>query len=163
VSFINWWCVNWWCSNLETLTVNQMQKLLYDFIIFDSNLVVFMFKQLYLLWQISISGLCFCAPTLVSGIWIYPCLSVLLSVLPFSFVPHFTQKVFDLESWNFTGMLISMCSCVHGYFHLDIFSIFRVIALDLVKFCIFNFSVACNSKSIWQRVMKLYRNVDQHV
>jgi hypothetical protein len=30
-----------------------------------------------------------------------------------------------------------MCSCAPGFFHLDIFSIFRVIALDLVKFCNF--------------------------
>jgi hypothetical protein len=38
-------------------------------------------------------------------------------------------------------MLISMCSCAPGYFHLDLFiilkNIFRVIALDLVKFCNF--------------------------
>jgi hypothetical protein len=32
-----------------------------------------------------------------------------------------------------TGIMISMCSCAPGYFHVDIFSIFRVIALDLVK------------------------------
>jgi hypothetical protein len=31
-------------------------------------------------------------------------------------------------------MLISMCSCAPVYLRLDIFSIFRVIALDLVKF-----------------------------
>jgi hypothetical protein len=61
-------------------------------------------------------------------------LSVLPSVRPFTFVSHVTQKVFDLDSWNFTGMLISMCSCAPGYFRRDIFSIFRVIALDLVKF-----------------------------
>jgi hypothetical protein len=30
-----------------------------------------------------------------------------------------------------------MCSCAPGYFHLDIYSIFRVIALDLLKFCNF--------------------------
>jgi hypothetical protein len=34
-------------------------------------------------------------------------------------------------------MLISMCSCAPGYFLLDIFSIFRVIALDFLKFCDF--------------------------
>jgi hypothetical protein len=62
--------------------------------------------------------------------------SVRLSVRSL-FVSHVTQKVFDLESWNFTGMLISMCSCAPVYFRLDIFSIFRVIALDLVKFCNF--------------------------
>jgi hypothetical protein len=30
-------------------------------------------------------------------------------------------------------MLLSMCSCAPGYFRVDIFSIFRVIALELVK------------------------------
>jgi hypothetical protein len=30
-----------------------------------------------------------------------------------------------------------MCSCAPRYFHLDIFSIFRVIALDLEIFCTF--------------------------
>jgi hypothetical protein len=30
-----------------------------------------------------------------------------------------------------------MCRCAPGYFHLDIFIILRVIALDLVKFCNF--------------------------
>jgi hypothetical protein len=34
-------------------------------------------------------------------------------------------------------MLISMCSCAPGYFPVDIFSKFRVIALDLVKIYIF--------------------------
>jgi hypothetical protein len=132
-------------------------------------------------------------------------------------VSHVSQKAFDLESWNFTGMLISMCSCAPGYFCVDIFSIFRVTALDLVKICNsqlvshisqkvfdleslnltgmllsmcscapkvllvdlvcfvksycpcpskylqFSICVTCSSKSIWPRVMKLYRNVDQHV
>jgi hypothetical protein len=34
-------------------------------------------------------------------------------------------------------MLISMCSCANGYFGVDLFSIFRVIALDLLKICNF--------------------------
>jgi hypothetical protein len=55
----------------------------------------------------------------------------------FQFVSHVTQKGFDLESWNLTGMLISICSCAPGYFRVDTFSIFRVIALDLVKICNF--------------------------
>jgi hypothetical protein len=54
----------------------------------------------------------------------------------FQLVSHVTQKVFDIESWNFTGILISMCSCAPGYFRLDLFSIFRVIALDFF-FCNF--------------------------
>jgi hypothetical protein len=76
------------------------------------------------------------------------------------FVSHVAQKVFYLESWNFTGML--MCSCAPGYFSVDLFSICRVIVLDLVKICSFQL-VSHSSKSIWHRVMKLYRNVDQHV
>jgi hypothetical protein len=48
------------------------------------------------------------------------------------------QKVFDLESWNFTGILVSMCSCALGRLCVDLFSICRVIAFDLVKFAIFN-------------------------
>jgi hypothetical protein len=71
----------------------------------------------------------------------------------FQFVSHVTQKVFDLESWNFTGMLISMCCCASGNFRLDIFSIFWVIALDLVKLCNFQLVSHVNSKSIWPRVM----------
>jgi hypothetical protein len=59
---------------------------------------------------------------------------------PFSFLSHVTQKVFDLESWNLTGMLISMCSCAPGYFRVNLFSIFIVIALDLVKICNFQLS-----------------------
>jgi hypothetical protein len=30
-----------------------------------------------------------------------------------------------------------MCSCAPGYFRVDLFNIFRVIAIDLVKFCNF--------------------------
>jgi hypothetical protein len=60
-------------------------------------------------------------------------------------------------------MLISMCSCAPGYFRVDLFSIFRVIAIDLLFFLQFSTCAACNSKRIWPRVMKLKRNVDQHV
>jgi hypothetical protein len=49
-------------------------------------------------------------------------------------VSHVTQKVFDKVLQNFTGMLISMCSCAPRYFCLDIF---RVIAFDLENFCNF--------------------------
>jgi hypothetical protein len=55
----------------------------------------------------------------------------------FQLVSHVTQKGFDIESLNFTGTLISMCSCATGYFRLDLFSYFRVIALDLELFCNF--------------------------
>jgi hypothetical protein len=48
-------------------------------------------------------------------------------------VSHIAQKVFYPVSWNFSGMLISMCSCTPGYFRVDLLSIFRVIALVLVK------------------------------
>jgi hypothetical protein len=61
----------------------------------------------------------------------------LVKICNFQLVSHVTKKVFDQESWNFTGMLISMWSCAPGYFRLDLFSIFRVFALDLVKICNF--------------------------
>jgi hypothetical protein len=44
----------------------------------------------------------------------------------FQLVSHITQKVFDLESLNFTGMLISMCNGAPGYFRVDLFCIFKV-------------------------------------
>jgi hypothetical protein len=37
-------------------------------------------------------------------------------------------------------MLIIMCSCAPEYFCVDLFSIFRVIALDLVKICTLDFA-----------------------
>jgi hypothetical protein len=49
----------------------------------------------------------FCAPTLGGGGSFIP----FIPVLPFSFVSHVAHKVFDLESENFTGMLISTHSC----------------------------------------------------
>jgi uncharacterized protein with HEPN domain len=61
----------------------------------------------------------------------------LVKISNFQHVSHVTQKIFDLESWNLTRMLIRMCSFAHGYFCVDIFSIFRVIALELVKICHF--------------------------
>jgi hypothetical protein len=41
-------------------------------------------------------------------------------------------------------MLLSMCSCAPGYFHVDISSIFTVIALDLVK--IYNIQLVMHKK-----------------
>jgi hypothetical protein len=61
-------------------------------------------------------------------------------------VSHVAQKVFDLGSWNFTGMLISMCSCAPGSFRLDLFSICRVIVLDWVKIC--------NFQLVWHEAQK---------
>jgi hypothetical protein len=61
------------------------------------------------------------------------------SFRPFSFVSHVAQNLIDLESWNLTEKLISMCSCALGYFRMDKFSIFRVIVFNLVK--IRNFQV----------------------
>jgi hypothetical protein len=57
----------------------------------------------------------------------------LVNILNFQLVSHVAQKVFDLESESFTGMLLSMCSCVPGYFYVDMFSIFRVLALNFVN------------------------------
>jgi hypothetical protein len=62
----------------------------------------------------------------------------LVKICNFQLVSHVTQKLFDLVSSNFIEMLISMCSCAPGYFCVDICSIFRVVALDLVE--ISNFS-----------------------
>jgi hypothetical protein len=55
-----------------------------------------------------------------------------------------------------------MCSCANGYFGVDLFSIFRVIALDLLKICNFQLVSHITQKG-FDLVMKLYSNVDQHV
>jgi hypothetical protein len=56
-----------------------------------------------------------------------------VKIYNFRLVSHVAWKIFYLEIWNFTGMLISMWSCAPWYFHVDMCCIFRVIALDLVK------------------------------
>jgi hypothetical protein len=38
-------------------------------------------------------------------------------------VSQVTKNVFDLESWNLTEMLVSMCSCAPGGFLVDLFAI----------------------------------------
>jgi hypothetical protein len=43
----------------------------------------------------------------------------LVKISNFQIMSHVTKKIFDLESWNYTGMLISMCSCTPGYFCAD--------------------------------------------
>jgi hypothetical protein len=48
-----------------------------------------------------------------------------------------SSKVFDLGSLNVTGMLISIFGCAPVYFCVDLLSIYRVMALDLVKICNF--------------------------
>jgi hypothetical protein len=80
--------------------------------------------------------------------------------LKFSTFSHVAQKVFDLESWNFTGMLISMCSCAPGVSLVYLFCFVRFIALDLVK-SVTLCCVICSS-SAWVRINQLYRNNDQH-
>jgi hypothetical protein len=59
-------------------------------------------------------------------------------------VLHVAQKMFDLESWNFPGVLVSMCSCTPRFFYL--FRICRVIAFDLVKICNFQFESCVDQK-----------------
>jgi hypothetical protein len=51
----------------------------------------------------------------------------------FQLVSHVTQKGFEIESFNLTGRLLSMCSCAPGVSHVDLSSNCRVISLDLVK------------------------------
>jgi hypothetical protein len=59
-------------------------------------------------------------------------------------------------------MLISMCSCAPGYYRVDLLRICRVIALALVQIC--NFQIVSHvTQKIFDLVMKLYRNVAQHV
>jgi hypothetical protein len=90
----------------------------------------------------------------------------LVQICNFQIVSHVTYKGFDLESWNFTVMLTSMCSCTPGYFRVDSFSNFRVIALDLEKFCNFQLvsHVTQNGFDIeWHRVIKPYGKVPQHM
>jgi hypothetical protein len=55
-----------------------------------------------------------------------------------------------------------MCCCAPAYFLVELYSIFRVIALDLVKFCNFHLVSHVTQKE-FDLVMKLYMNVDQHV
>lgn len=62
----------------------------------------------------------------------------LIKLYNFHLVSHVAQTVFDIESWNLTRMLISMCNCAAGCFRVDWFSICRVIAHDLIKICNFH-------------------------
>jgi hypothetical protein len=86
--------------------------------------------------------MCSCAPGYF-GLDIFSIFRVialdLIKFCNFQLVSHVTQKGFDLESWNFTGMMICMCSCAPGCFHRDLLSIFRVIALDLENYCNFQY------------------------
>jgi hypothetical protein len=53
------------------------------------------------------------------------------------FVSLVAQKVFDIESLNLIGMVVSICCCVPGVLFLGFIQYFRVIALELVKNCNF--------------------------
>jgi hypothetical protein len=72
--------------------------------------------------------MCSCAP----GYFRLDLFSILFRVIAlelvkfcnFQLVSHVTQEGFDQEAWNFTGILITMCSCAPGYFRLYSFSIF---------------------------------------
>ena len=57
----------------------------------------------------------------------------LVKIGTFQLVFSIAPKVFDLEPWNFTEMLVSMCSCAPGVSHSDPLSNDRVIVLELVK------------------------------
>jgi hypothetical protein len=83
----------------------------------------------------------------------------LVKVCHFQIDLHIALKVFDLKSWNFTGMLLSMWRCAPGVSLVDLFCFVRVTVLELVEIL----SLCHSSKSIWLRVMKLYRNDAQHV
>ena len=50
-------------------------------------------------------------------------------------VYHIAPKVYELASWKFIGMLVSMNSEAHGVLLADSFSNGRVITLNLVKHC----------------------------
>jgi hypothetical protein len=64
----------------------------------------------------------------------------MLAVRP-HFVSNVRQKRFDLVSWNYTGMLVSMFCCAPGSLRADLFRICRETALDLVK--------SCNLQIVW--------------
>jgi hypothetical protein len=63
----------------------------------------------------------------------------LVKLCKFQLVWHIAQKVFDLGSWNFTVMLISMWTCAPWVLLVNLFCFVRIIALDLVK--VFNCAV----------------------
>jgi hypothetical protein len=94
--------------------------------------------------SLGVFHLIFVPPLTIGGHLDLP-LSVHLTVRSL-FVSHIAQKAIYLESWNLTGMFISMWSCAPGYFCVDIFSIFRVIALELVKISNFQLVLHVNQK-----------------
>jgi hypothetical protein len=59
-------------------------------------------------------------------------------------------------------MLLSMCYCAPGHFRVFFFSIFRVIALDVVKISNFQLLLHVTEKE-FDLVMTPYKNVAQHV
>jgi hypothetical protein len=108
-------------------------------------------------------SMCSCAPAYFR-VDIFGILRViaidLVKIYNFQHVSHVSQKVFDLVSWNFTGIWLSMCSCAPGVSLVDLFCFVRFIALDLVKtvpLC----CVIC-SLCAWVSINHLYRNNDQY-
>ena len=59
-----------------------------------------------------------------------------------------TSKVFQLDSWNFTEMLASICSCAPVVSRLDWFGTYRVIAPDVVKIGRFCDKAECGGISV---------------
>jgi hypothetical protein len=111
-------------------------------------------------------SMCSCAPWVSLVVFFCFVRAVALDLVKicyFQLVMHVAQKLFDLRSWNFTGMLMSMCSLCNWVFLCGFTLYCRVIVLDFVKICNFLNFVACSSKSIWPRFMKIYMIVDQHV
>jgi hypothetical protein len=56
-----------------------------------------------------------------------------VKIYDFQVVWHVTQKVFDQESWKFTGMLLSMRNCAPWISLVDLLCFVNFIAFDLVK------------------------------
>lgn len=59
-------------------------------------------------------------------------------VLRLAVVSRLAPKVYDIQSQNFTGMLVSLCSSDPAFSHPDSSSHVEVMAPDLVKNCHFN-------------------------
>jgi hypothetical protein len=100
-----------------------------------------------------------CVPGVLFVAWI--CLVRVIAldsvkISKFQFVSHVSQKLFNLQPWNFTGMLIN----IHVYSYaqevsvVDLFRICRVVALELVKICS-STCVVYISKRICPKGMKL--------
>jgi hypothetical protein len=85
---------------------------------------------------------------------------IALEICNFQFVLYVAQNIFNLESWNLTGMLVSMCSCAPWVSLVDLSSICRVIALDSVK-TVSLCCVICSSSAL-VRINQPYRKNYKH-